>query len=141
MPQKVSSWTKKFKNMDSKYLWLLHTPKKLIQSHLLRPRSRSGPRRPDPDPDPTKKVWIRPDPQHCAKQRLYECLRRHKRQKWRHQPRGGKAALLRQGRPWWPRKRWSSAATTEITYCHRVKHLSEAAMCQQCWAKIFCKSL
>jgi hypothetical protein len=25
-----------------KYLWLLHTPKKLIQSHLLRPGSGSG---------------------------------------------------------------------------------------------------
>jgi hypothetical protein len=33
-----------------KYLWLLHTPKKLIQSHLSRSGSRSGsgPRRPDP---------------------------------------------------------------------------------------------
>jgi hypothetical protein len=31
-----------------KYLWLLHTPKKLICSHLLRPGSGSGPRRPDP---------------------------------------------------------------------------------------------
>jgi hypothetical protein len=37
-----------------KYLWLFHTPKKLMQSHLLRPGSGSGsgssPRRPDPDP-------------------------------------------------------------------------------------------
>jgi hypothetical protein len=38
------------------YLWILHTPKKLIQTHLLRPGSGSGtgsgsgPRRPDPDP-------------------------------------------------------------------------------------------
>jgi hypothetical protein len=47
-----------------KYLWLLNTPKKFIQSHLLRPGSGSGsgPRRPDPDPDPNKKVRIRPDP-------------------------------------------------------------------------------
>jgi hypothetical protein len=53
-----------------KYLWLLHTPKKLIQSHLLRSGSEfgsgsgSGPR----CPDPTKKVRIRPDldPQHCS---------------------------------------------------------------------------
>jgi hypothetical protein len=43
-----------------KYLWLLNTPKKCIQSHLLRPGSGSGPRR--SDPDPTKKVRIRPDP-------------------------------------------------------------------------------
>jgi hypothetical protein len=51
-----------------KYLWLLHKPKKLIQSHLLRPGSGSGPRR--PDPDPTKKVRIRPDPdpQRCLQQ-------------------------------------------------------------------------
>jgi hypothetical protein len=37
------------------YLWLFHTPKKLIQSNLLRPGSGSGPKR----PDPTKKVRIR----------------------------------------------------------------------------------
>jgi hypothetical protein len=35
-----------------KYSWLLHAPKKFLQSHLLRPGSGSGsdPRRPDPDP-------------------------------------------------------------------------------------------
>jgi hypothetical protein len=43
------------------YLWILHTPKKLIKGHLLRPGPGSGTshRRPDPDPDPTKKVRIR----------------------------------------------------------------------------------
>jgi hypothetical protein len=43
-----------------KYLWLLHTPKKLTYGQLLRQGSGSGPRR--PNPDPTKKVRIRPDP-------------------------------------------------------------------------------
>jgi hypothetical protein len=41
-----------------KYLWLLHTPKKLILGHLLMPGSGSDPRR----PDPTKRVRIRTDP-------------------------------------------------------------------------------
>jgi hypothetical protein len=40
------------------YLWNLFTLKKLSLGHLLTPGSGSGPRR----PDPTKKVWIRPDP-------------------------------------------------------------------------------
>jgi hypothetical protein len=57
MDQKV------LKHRFLKYLWLLHTLKKLIQSHLLRPGSGSGtgsgPRL--PDPDPTKNFRIRPD--------------------------------------------------------------------------------
>jgi hypothetical protein len=33
-----------------KYLWLLHTPKQFIQSHLLRPGSGSGSDQKGPDP-------------------------------------------------------------------------------------------
>jgi hypothetical protein len=52
------NWLQKVKkHRFPKYLWLLHTLKKLIQSHLLRPGSGCGPRR--PDPDQTKKVQIR----------------------------------------------------------------------------------
>jgi hypothetical protein len=59
MTQKVK------KHRFLKFLWLLHTPKKFIKSHLLRLGSGSGPRR--SDPYPTQKVEIRrdPDPQHC----------------------------------------------------------------------------
>jgi hypothetical protein len=45
-----------------KHLWLLHTPKKLIQSHLLRPGAGYGFGLRRLDPDPTKEVRIRPDP-------------------------------------------------------------------------------
>jgi hypothetical protein len=45
MYQKVTGKHKRF----LKYLWLLHTPNKLIQGHLLRRGSGSGPRSQDPD--------------------------------------------------------------------------------------------
>jgi hypothetical protein len=52
---KVSSWTKKFKNIDSLSIYGFYTPKQFIQSHLLRPGSGSG----------TGSDQKGPDPQHC----------------------------------------------------------------------------
>jgi hypothetical protein len=46
-----------------KYLWLLHTPKKLIQGHLLRPD-------PEPDPDPVPDVRIRIRPKRSGSDRI-----------------------------------------------------------------------